>query len=171
MTKASIEWTEKIPTGLVKNQLRYHTDLIPNEVIVMYDPMKKERGNFLLKCYKLSDAAIPWKKNGYWSSTSFSTTQVIWVEKQQHKWHSHRVCHSTTRKKLGPTVMHHDVWTFFSWPIRFRHTVTRTIALPVAALVSSFWWVDCTRSNILIYICCLFIYIMKKSVWARICIL
>lgn len=44
--------------SLVENQLSYQTDLSPNAVVILYDPIQTTNGNLVLKCYKLSEKAL-----------------------------------------------------------------------------------------------------------------
>jgi len=45
-------------SSLLENQLSYQTDLSPNAVVILYDPMQTSHGNLVLKCYRLTDECI-----------------------------------------------------------------------------------------------------------------
>mmetsp|Transcript_17243 Transcript_17243/g.22435 ORF Transcript_17243/g.22435 Transcript_17243/m.22435 type:complete len:336 (-) Transcript_17243:84-1091(-) len=49
-------------SNLLENQLSYQTDLSPNAVVILYDPMQTTNGSMVLKCYRLSDECIASKK-------------------------------------------------------------------------------------------------------------
>mmetsp|Transcript_16831 Transcript_16831/g.39890 ORF Transcript_16831/g.39890 Transcript_16831/m.39890 type:complete len:335 (-) Transcript_16831:23-1027(-) len=51
-------------SALLENQFSYQTDLSPNAVVVLYDPMQTSNGNLALKCYRLTEEAIEKKKTG-----------------------------------------------------------------------------------------------------------
>ena len=51
-------------TALVENQLSYQTDLSPNAVVMLYDPMQTSNGNLVLKCFKLTDECVALKTSG-----------------------------------------------------------------------------------------------------------
>lgn len=50
--------------ALVENQLSYQTDLSPNAVVMLYDPMQTAHGNLVLKCFKLTDQCVQLKTSG-----------------------------------------------------------------------------------------------------------
>ena len=149
---------------------------------MLYDSMQTAHGNLVLKCYKLTDADITWKKNGknvymdqklIFQEIPVTFTNPGLVKELLMDIHGGAVLLSTitttkmtqppclpfhNQKRCWPAVTYHNVWPVFSWTIRFKRTVIRSNAVPVAALVSSFKWIDYTRSNMLIYIHCLFIY-------------
>lgn len=50
--------------ALVENQLSYQTDLSPNAVVMLYDPMQTAHGNLVLKCFKLTDQCVELKTSG-----------------------------------------------------------------------------------------------------------
>jgi len=50
--------------ALVDNQLSYQTDLSPNAVVMLYDPMQTAHGNLVLKCFKLTDECVKLKASG-----------------------------------------------------------------------------------------------------------
>jgi translation initiation factor 3 subunit H len=55
-------------SSLLENQLSYQTDLSPNAVVVLYDPMQTSHANLVLKCYRLTDECVQLKtagKNSY----------------------------------------------------------------------------------------------------------
>jgi len=43
---------------LVENQLSYQTDLSPNAVVVLYDPIQTTQGTLSLKCLRLTDETV-----------------------------------------------------------------------------------------------------------------
>lgn len=47
--------------SLLENQLSYQTDLSPNAVVILYDPMQTAHGNLTLHCYRLTEEAIQYK--------------------------------------------------------------------------------------------------------------
>ena len=51
-------------SNLLENQLSYQTDLSPNAVVILYDPMQTANGNMVLKAYRLSDETIKAKTRG-----------------------------------------------------------------------------------------------------------
>lgn len=51
-------------SNLLENQLSYQTDLSPNAVVILYDPMQTSHGNLVLKCYRLTEECIKIKTNG-----------------------------------------------------------------------------------------------------------
>jgi translation initiation factor 3 subunit H len=51
-------------SSLLENQLSYQTDLSPNAVVLLYDPMQTAHGNLVLKCYRLTDEAVQLKQSG-----------------------------------------------------------------------------------------------------------
>jgi len=44
--------------SLLENQLSYQTDLSPNAVVILYDPIQTSHGNLVLKCYRLTQNCI-----------------------------------------------------------------------------------------------------------------
>lgn len=50
-------------SSLLENQLSYQTDLSPNAVVILYDPMQTTHGKLALKCYRLTDECIRLKEN------------------------------------------------------------------------------------------------------------
>lgn len=55
-------------SSLVENQLSYQTDLSPNAVVLLYDPIQTAHGNLVLKCFRLTEECVRFKasgKNGY----------------------------------------------------------------------------------------------------------
>ena len=55
-------------SALLENQLSYQTDLSPNAVVVLYDPMQTAHGKLMLHCYRLTDECLNYKnkdKNTY----------------------------------------------------------------------------------------------------------
>ena len=48
--------------ALLENQLSYQTDLSPNAVVILYDPMQTSRGKLVLKCYRLTEEAVEIRK-------------------------------------------------------------------------------------------------------------
>mmetsp|Transcript_6606 Transcript_6606/g.9648 ORF Transcript_6606/g.9648 Transcript_6606/m.9648 type:complete len:336 (+) Transcript_6606:92-1099(+) len=49
---------------LVENQLSYQTDLSPNAVVVLYDPVQTSHGRLTLKCLRLTDECVKVKRSG-----------------------------------------------------------------------------------------------------------
>ena len=51
-------------SSVVETQLSYQTDLSPNAVVVLYDPMQTTHGNLVLKCYRLTEECVQLKESG-----------------------------------------------------------------------------------------------------------
>lgn len=51
-------------SSVLENQLSYQTDLSPNAVVLLYDPMQTSHGNLVLKCFRLSDDCVKLKTEG-----------------------------------------------------------------------------------------------------------
>ena len=51
-------------SSLLENQLSYQTDLSPNAVVILYDPMQTAHGNLVLKCYRLTDEVVQLRASG-----------------------------------------------------------------------------------------------------------
>jgi len=51
-------------SSLLENQLSYQTDLSPNAVVMLYDPMQTSRGNLVLKCYRLTEDVVALRASG-----------------------------------------------------------------------------------------------------------
>mmetsp|Transcript_21967 Transcript_21967/g.26490 ORF Transcript_21967/g.26490 Transcript_21967/m.26490 type:complete len:344 (+) Transcript_21967:37-1068(+) len=51
-------------SSLLENQLSYQTDLSPNAVVILYDPMQTANGNLTLKCLRLTEECIKIKQSG-----------------------------------------------------------------------------------------------------------
>lgn len=49
---------------LLEDQLSYQTDLSPNAVVILFDPMQTAHGNLVLKCYRLTDEVVQLRLNG-----------------------------------------------------------------------------------------------------------
>jgi translation initiation factor 3 subunit H len=49
--------------ALLENQWSYQTDLSPNAVVILYDPMQTAHGNLVLHCYRLTDECLKYKTN------------------------------------------------------------------------------------------------------------
>lgn len=64
-------------SSLLENQLSYQTDLSPNAVVILYDPMQTSHGNLVLKCYRLTDECIKIKESG---SNTFINPKNIFEE-------------------------------------------------------------------------------------------
>jgi translation initiation factor 3 subunit H len=45
-------------TNVLENQLSYQTDLSPNAVVLLYDPLQTTNGNFVLRCLRLKDTTV-----------------------------------------------------------------------------------------------------------------
>lgn len=50
-------------SALLENQLSYQTDLSPNAVVLLYDPMQSVHGKLILKCYRLTDECLQHRLN------------------------------------------------------------------------------------------------------------
>jgi translation initiation factor 3 subunit H len=51
-------------SSLLDNQLSYQTDLSPNAVVIIYDPMQSANGKMVLKCLRLTEECIRIRSNG-----------------------------------------------------------------------------------------------------------
>lgn len=54
--------------ALLENQFSYQTDLSPNAVVILYDPMQTAHGNLMVHCYRLTEECLEYKsksKNTY----------------------------------------------------------------------------------------------------------
>ena len=51
-------------SALLENQLNYQTELSPNAVVILYDPMQTSHGNMVLKCYRLTDECVRIREEG-----------------------------------------------------------------------------------------------------------
>jgi translation initiation factor 3 subunit H len=51
-------------SALLDAQFSYQTDLSPNSIVVLYDPMQTSHGNLVLRCYRLTDECIRIKESG-----------------------------------------------------------------------------------------------------------
>jgi len=51
-------------SSLLENQLSYQTDLSPNAVVILYDPMQTAHGNLVLKCYRLTEEVVALRASG-----------------------------------------------------------------------------------------------------------
>ena len=51
-------------SALLENQLSYQTDLSPNAVVILYDPMQTTHGKLVIKCYRLTDECVKLKSKG-----------------------------------------------------------------------------------------------------------
>jgi len=49
---------------LLENQLSYQTDLSPNAVVILYDPIQTAHGNLVLKCFRLTQECVSLKASG-----------------------------------------------------------------------------------------------------------
>ena len=61
-------------SALVENQKGYQMDLSPNAVVLLYDPQQTNKGNFVLRAYRLSSAcmdALASEKNVFISPSKF----------------------------------------------------------------------------------------------------
>jgi len=63
--------------SLVENQLTYQTDLSPNAVVILYDPIQTSHGNLVLKCYRLTQNCIDLKTQ---NKNSFLDPKLIFEE-------------------------------------------------------------------------------------------
>jgi len=48
-------------SSLLENQLSYQTDLSPNAVVLLYDPLQTSHGSLVLKCYRLTKSYVSTK--------------------------------------------------------------------------------------------------------------
>jgi translation initiation factor 3 subunit H len=64
-------------SALLENQFNYQTELSPNSVVILYDPMQTSHGNLVLKCYRLTDECIKLKTAG---DNSFINPKDIFEE-------------------------------------------------------------------------------------------
>lgn len=64
-------------SNLLENQLSYQTELSPNAVVILYDPMQTANGSMVLKCYRLSDECVEMKKK---DSNAFINPKNIFEE-------------------------------------------------------------------------------------------
>eukprot|EP00522_Entomoneis_paludosa_P007825 CAMPEP_0172444120 /NCGR_PEP_ID=MMETSP1065-20121228/4221_1 /TAXON_ID=265537 /ORGANISM="Amphiprora paludosa, Strain CCMP125" /LENGTH=292 /DNA_ID=CAMNT_0013194541 /DNA_START=168 /DNA_END=1046 /DNA_ORIENTATION=+ len=64
-------------SNLLENQLSYQTDLSPNAVVILYDPMQTTNGTMVLKCYRLSDECVALKER---ESNAFIDPKNIFEE-------------------------------------------------------------------------------------------
>ena len=51
-------------SSLLETQLSYQTDLSPNAVVILYDPMQTTHGNLVVKCYRLTEECVRIKTTG-----------------------------------------------------------------------------------------------------------
>jgi len=51
-------------SALLENQWSYQTDLSPNAVVLLYDPMQTALGNLVLRCYRLTEKCLQIKSSG-----------------------------------------------------------------------------------------------------------
>jgi len=51
-------------SSLLENQLSYQTDLSPNAVVLLFDPMQTSNGNLVLKCFRLTEECVRLKTEG-----------------------------------------------------------------------------------------------------------
>lgn len=51
-------------SSLLENQFSYQTELSPNAVVLLYDPMQTSNGNLVLKCFRLTDECVKIKTKG-----------------------------------------------------------------------------------------------------------
>lgn len=63
--------------ALLENQWSYQTDLSPNAVVILYDPMQTAHGNLMLHCYRLTEQALDYKNN---SKNSYIDPNKIFEE-------------------------------------------------------------------------------------------
>jgi translation initiation factor 3 subunit H len=50
--------------SILENQFSYQTELSPNAVVILYDPLQTAHGNFCLKAFRLSDQCLEMKLAG-----------------------------------------------------------------------------------------------------------
>jgi len=51
-------------SSVLENQFSYQTDVSPNAVVILYDPLQTAKGEFCLKAFRLSDECLEMKKSG-----------------------------------------------------------------------------------------------------------
>lgn len=51
-------------TNVLETQFSYQTDLSPNAVVLLYDPLQTAHGNFCIKAFRLSDDCLELRKSG-----------------------------------------------------------------------------------------------------------
>mmetsp|Transcript_27179 Transcript_27179/g.63653 ORF Transcript_27179/g.63653 Transcript_27179/m.63653 type:complete len:305 (+) Transcript_27179:151-1065(+) len=51
-------------TRVLENQFEYQTDVSPNAVVILYDPIQTARGSFCIKAFRLSAECMALKKSG-----------------------------------------------------------------------------------------------------------
>lgn len=51
-------------SSVLETQLSYQTDLSPNAVVLLYDPLQTAHGNFCLKAFRLTDECLKLKASG-----------------------------------------------------------------------------------------------------------
>lgn len=51
-------------SNVLESQFSYQTDVSPNAVLILYDPLQTTKGNFCLKAFRLSDECMEIKKSG-----------------------------------------------------------------------------------------------------------
>ena len=62
---------------MLENQLSYQTDLSPNAVVLLYDPMQTSNGQLVLKCLRLTDECVALKQK---DSNAFLDPRRIFEE-------------------------------------------------------------------------------------------
>ena len=51
-------------SSFLESQLSYQTDLSPNAVVLLYDPMQTSHGNLVLKCFRLTQECVDLQSSG-----------------------------------------------------------------------------------------------------------
>uniref|UniRef100_A0A7R9ZTW8 Eukaryotic translation initiation factor 3 subunit H n=1 Tax=Pseudo-nitzschia arenysensis TaxID=697910 RepID=A0A7R9ZTW8_9STRA len=51
-------------SSVLENQFSYQTEVSPNAVVILYDPLQTANGSFCLKAFRLSDACVAKRKSG-----------------------------------------------------------------------------------------------------------
>lgn len=65
-----VGWYQSVYLGVystqsvLENQFSYQTEVSPNAVVLLYDPLQTSNGNFCLKAFRLSDACVEKRKSG-----------------------------------------------------------------------------------------------------------
>jgi translation initiation factor 3 subunit H len=67
-------------SSLLEEQLGYQTDLSPNAVVFLYDPMQTTHGNLVLKCLRLTEECLKISADGGKSNNSFIDPKRIFEE-------------------------------------------------------------------------------------------
>jgi translation initiation factor 3 subunit H len=72
-------------------------------VVILFDPMQTAHGHLVLKCYKLTNADITWKKNVK-NDNKNDTAPVSVVTQQEKTWAS-----SDAQRRMESLLMAHQI--------------------------------------------------------------